>query len=227
MFEKLKKLIFDESVELEPQEPIYTPENDSLENNKNLIKTQPYTKQEPRVKPVEIQEQNDFVFKRIDIDESKAIDEPIVKKQDTRELEVVREKPVVKPVVTQQAKPKPVPKNPQYYKPRVVISPMFGVSKKEEERNKQIKDLTRPEAPSKDERIISPMYGVVTAEQEIVTTHSKPSSRKRKQPSVNMSLEEMLNMQSSDELEFTLFDVKVDRKEFQSRENPIINEDSE
>ena len=92
---------------------------------------------------------------------------------------------------------------------------------------KQIDELTKPEAPSDDDKIISPMYGVVTGEQEIVTKHTKPSPRKRKAPAVNISLEEMLNMPANDELEFTLFDVKVNRDEFQSRENKLVDDSKE
>lgn len=226
MFEKLKQLIFDESVELEPQEEedFFAP-SESLENNKNLIKTQPLTKpvvrEEEVVEIEEEQPQNDFVFKRIDL-------EPVREEEQKPEVKEAVIAPKVKqePKVEHRPKPKAkvAPKNPQYYKPRAVISPMFGVSQADNERATQIKSLTQPEKPSKDDKIISPMYGVVTAEQEIVTTQSKPQTRRRKAPSLNMSLEEMLNMQSFDELEFTLFDVKVDRKEFESRENKIIDD---
>lgn len=229
MFEKLKKLIFDESVELEPQEEddfLYT--NDSLENNKNLIKTQPINK-ETSVEPDEIIHEepiSDLQFRRIDVEE-----EVVESKETVEEV-----KPEVKPEVKkEESKPKPpvarpkpkvrvAAKNPQYYKPRAVISPMFGMSEQENNRSQQIETLTRPEAKTDDDKIISPMYGVLTGEQEIVTTKTKSGARRRKSVAVNMSLEEMLNMQSSDELEFTLFDVKVDKQEFQSRENQIIED---
>lgn len=226
MFEKLKKLIFDESIELEPQEENdYFDLPDSLENNKNLIKTQPLNKtadpkpiEEPVVEPVvEPVQTSDHAFRRIDV-QPEETQKPVV------EPKIKVEKEVVKQVAPKTNKPKPAPKNPQYYKPRVVISPMFGVSQQENQRSQQIKTLTKPEEPSKDDKIISPMYGKVTAEQEIVTKQTKSPARKRKTPSMNMSLEEMLNMQSSDELEFTLFDVKVDKKEFQSRENKILDD---
>lgn len=228
MFEKLKKLIFDESVELEPQEEddfLYT--NDSLENNKNLIKTQPISKPVEAVESVDEEEPlSDIHFRRIDVEEE--VDEPkevVEQPKPEVKAEVKKEEVKEKPQVT-RVKPKPrvAAKNPQYYKPRAVISPMFGVSEQENNRSQQIETLTRPEAKTQDDKIISPMYGVVTGEQEIVTTKTKPGQRKRKSVAVNMSLEEMLNMQSSDELEFTLFDVKVDKQEFQSRENQIIDD---
>lgn len=223
MFEKLKKLIFDESIELEPQEEEeYLFTNDSLENNKNLIRTQPIQKQSPQVEPEVVSpEVVENVFKRIDVT---AAQEVHVEPEVIKPVEAPKKEVVVKKVKPIRQAPKPVSKNPQYYKPRPVISPMFGVPNSELVRNTQIESLTKPEAKTEDDKIISPMYGVVTSEQEIVTTKSKPSARRRKAPAVNMSLEEMLNMQSSDELEFTLFDVKVDKKEFQSRENQVIND---
>ena len=228
MFEKLKKLIFDESVELEPQEEddfLYT--NDYLENNKNLIKTQPISKPVETVESIDEEEPlSDIHFRRIDVEEE--VDEPKeVVEQPKPEVkpEVKKEEVKEKPQVT-RVKPKPrvAAKNPQYYKPRAVISPMFGVSEKENNRSQQIETLTRPEAKTQDDKIISPMYGVLTSEQEIVSTKTKSGQRKRKSVAVNMTLEEMLNMQSSDELEFTLFDLKVDKQEFQSRENQIIDD---
>lgn len=224
MFDRLKKLLFDESVELEPQEEFYEPLDDSLENNKNLIKTQP-VKPVQLVKPVEVKEEvviDEQPFKRIDL----AVEPPKEEVKVEVPKEVVKAKPEVKKVVV---KPKPRKKvtNPQYYKPRPVISPMFGVSQAENDRTQQIKELTKPEAPSEDDKIISPMYGVVTAEQEIVTKHNRPRPRRRRSSAVNISLEEMLNMPANDELEFTLFDVKVDRNEFQSREIKKVEDSKE
>lgn len=242
MFEKLKKLIFDETIELEPQEDEIAYEiQDSLENNKNLVKTKPISKPvetfnrkiekvpvESYQEPVLNQkvEEVENVFKRIDVDETKLseqqstpINETIVEKVEeiAKPIERVVEKPVSKAIRNKT-------KNPQYYRPRAVISPMFGVSREETERTQQIKTLSKPEEPSEAEKIISPMYGKLTAEQEIVTKHSKPTPRKRKATAVNMSLEEMLNLESSDEIEFTLFDVKVDKNEFQSRDNKKIDD---
>lgn len=222
MFEKLKKLIFDESVELGPDEDLYETEIDSLESNTNLVKTQPMQRPiEPKEDVIAETKESEFVFKRIDLEEVKV--EPLP----------TQEKPVVKPVTKTQPvrkpveKPKKKAKNPAYYKPRPVISPMFGISQEDNARTQQIDELTKPEAPSDDDKIISPMYGVVTGEQEIVTKHTKPSPRKRKAPAVNISLEEMLNMPANDELEFTLFDVKVNRDEFQSRENKLVDDSKE
>lgn len=225
MFEKLKKLIFDESDGLSPEEDLYEIQSDSLEENSNLIKTQPLKRSVREIEETEpVSIEPEVLLKRIDIEETKVIEEPkVIEKPVVRPVEkrVEPTKPVDRPKVKKKAK------NPQYYKPRPVISPMFGVSHDDQQRNKQIHELTKPELPSDDDKIISPMYGVVTAEQEIVTKHTKPSPRKRKTPSVNISLEEMLNMPSNDELEFTLFDVKVDRDEFQSRENKLMNESKE
>lgn len=233
MFEKLKKLIFDET-ETYIDEPVEIDETDSLENNTNLRKTQPivkpvketqeYTHETKPVEPIEVAKvepvpvsempkmsENSFKFKRVDVDEET--------KTETKEEEVSTvSKTYSKPVVPTRTNK---PKKSTIYKPRPVISPMFGMSQEVVERKKNLKQLSKQVAPEKDEKVISPMYGSVTAEQEVVGSQKK---KKNKSVKGNMSLEEMLNMQSSDELEFTLFDVKVDKDEFQSRENKTVKE---
>ena len=68
MFEKLKKLIFDESVELGPDEDLYETEIDSLESNTNLVKTQRMQRPvEPKEDVIAETKESEFVFKRIDV----------------------------------------------------------------------------------------------------------------------------------------------------------------
>lgn len=212
MFEKIKKLIFDESGEFEPEDLSSNPSRpveDSLEHNKNLIKAKPIVKEEVEVSDP-ISKEN--ILRRIDV---------------TQEIPKV-ENEVVEKKVASKSQPevkKPV-KSTTYYNPRPVISPMFGITTKEKQRTEKPQRIITPPVKSEDETIISPIYGVIeedTAELNVITTDKKKIIKKGKQNvQVNMTLEEMLNLNQQDDLEFSLFDVPVDKSEFQSRENSVI-----
>lgn len=213
MFEKLKKLIFDESGELEPENLSNKPSRhleDSLENNKNLIKAKPIVKEDVEVSDP-ISKEN--ILRRIDITQE------IPK----FEKEVVVEKkvqPRVQPEVKKQVK------STHYYSSRPVISPMFGITTKEKQRTEKPQRIVTPTIKAEEETIISPIYGVIeqdTAELKVINNDKKKIVKKPKQNvQVNMSLEEMLNLDQQGDLEFSLFDVPVDKSEFQSRENSVL-----
>lgn len=213
MFEKLKKLIFDESGELEPENLSNKPSRhleDSLENNKNLIKAKPIVKEDVEVSDP-ISKEN--ILRRIDVTQE------IPK----FEKEVVVEKkvqPRVQPEVKKQVK------STHYYSSRPVISPMFGITTKEKQRTEKPQRIVTPTIKAEEETIISPIYGVIeqeTAELKVINNDKKKIVKKPKQNvQVNMSLEEMLNLDQQGDLEFSLFDVPVDKSEFQSRENSVL-----
>lgn len=214
MFEKLKKLIFDESGELEPENLSNNPSRhaeDSLEQNKNLIKAKPIVK------------------------DSVEVSEPISKENILRRIDVTQELPKIdKEVeVTKKVQPKsqsdikkPV-KTTHYFNPRPVISPMFGITTKEKQRTEKPQRIITPIVKLEEETIISPIYGVLeedTAELKIINNDKKKIVKKSKQNvGVNMTLEEMLNLDQQSDLEFSLFDVPVDKSEFQSRENSVLD----
>lgn len=213
MFEKIKKLIFDESGEFEPEDLSNNPSRpleDSLEHNKNLIKAKPIVKEVVEVSDP-ISKEN--ILRRIDV---------------TQEIPKVEKEVVVEKKVPQKSHSevkKPV-KSTHYYNPRPVISPMFGITTKEKQRTEKPQRIITPPVKSEDETIISPIYGVIeedTAELKVINTDKKKIIKKGKQNvQVNMTLEEMLNLNQQDDLEFSLFDVPVDKSEFQSRENSVI-----
>ena len=213
MFEKLKKLIFDESGELEPENLSNKPSRhleDSLENNKNLIKAKPIVKEDVEVSDP-ISKEN--ILRRIDVTQE------IPK----FEKEVVVEKkgqPRVQPEVKKQVK------STHYYSSRPVISPMFGITTREKQRTEKPQRIVTPTIKAEEETIISPIYGVIeqdTAELKVINNDKKKIVKKPKQNvQVNMSLEEMLNLDQQGDLEFSLFDVPVDKSEFQSRENSVL-----
>lgn len=143
-----------------------------------------------------------------------------------------KEQPAKKPVMTsptsKSSSPSTATTNPNYYKPTAVISPIYGNKDMYSASNasqKATKRVTRLEV-EQDDPVLSPMYGVVTEKLKAVTPEKKAEPvRAKKQANGNMTLEEMLSMDAHDQnLEFTLFDVKVDQSEFVSRENKVIKD---
>lgn len=141
-----------------------------------------------------------------------------------------KEQPAKKPVMTSPASKasNTSTTNPNYYKPTAVISPIYGNKDMYSASNtsqKATKKVTRSEV-EQDDPVLSPMYGVVTEKLKTVNPEKKVEPvRVKKQVNGNMTLEEMLSMDAHDQnLEFTLFDVKVDQSEFVSRENKVIKD---
>ncbi len=213
MFEKLKKLIFDESGELEPENLSNKPSRhleDSLENNKNLIKAKPIVKEDVEVSDP-ISKEN--ILRRIDVTQE-------IPKFEKEVVDEKKVQPRVQPEVKKQVK------STHYYSSRPVISPMFGITTKEKQRTEKPQRIVTPTIKAEEETIISPIYGVIeqdTAELKVINNDKKKIVKKPKQNvQVNMSLEEMLNLDQQGDLEFSLFDVPVDKSEFQSRENSVL-----
>ncbi len=103
---------------------------------------------------------------------------------------------------------------------------MFGITTREKQRTEKPQRIVTPTIKAEEETIISPIYGVIeqdTAELKVINNDKKKIVTKPKQNvQVNMSLEEMLNLDQQGDLEFSLFDVPVDKSEFQSRENSVL-----
>lgn len=142
-----------------------------------------------------------------------------------------KEQTAKKPVMTSpttKASSNSATTNPNYYKPTAVISPIYGNKDMYAASNasqKPAKRVTKLEV-EQDDPVLSPMYGVVTEKLKAVKPEKKSEPvRAKKQANGNMTLEEMLSMDAHDQnLEFTLFDVKVDQSEFVSRENKVIKD---
>lgn len=232
-----------------------TVSSESLDENSNLRRAKPFTKLSTSREDEEVVKQHTLgassSFKRIDFDPVVNIEEQPKKeeapKSESAQMTMtfnsasLKQKPFIsasesnqkKPSINYQSKPATnttSSANPNYYKPTAVISPIYG-SKDINAANsvnttKTSKKVVKSEI-EKDDPVLSPMYGVVTEQMKAVNPDKKPAPvRQRKQASGNMTLEEMLSMDANDQnLEFTLFDVKVDQNEFVSRENKVIRED--
>lgn len=238
MLDFLKKILLTSGDELQEEEelkeqpvvkhPVATQLSDSLETNSNLRKAMQLEASKDYSPILEKTRNNPLSpssrsFTRIDVD---VVEE---KKEEAKPKVEPEVRPFVVKDKTAEIKREPVKRtvshvNPAYYRPKPVISPMFGISSKEEEIKAQKKNLMKPVESTSDKTIISPMYGQVTSENEKMTRTAavKKVARKRSK-NVNLSLEEMLNVGQKDELEFTLFDMKVDKNEFQSREMKTFN----
>ena len=228
--------------------------SESLDENSNLRRAKPFTKLTTSREDEEVVKQHTFgassSFKRIDFDPVVNIEEQ-PKKEEVPNLEAapltmkfnaeaLKQKPFIsanennqkKPSINYQTKSTSAANsaNPNYYKPSAVISPIYGCKDLNVANNDNVSKAPKKVFKSeieKDDPVLSPMYGVVTEQMKAVNPDKKPAPvRQRKQASGNMTLEEMLSMDAHDQnLEFTLFDVKVDQNEFVSRENKVIKED--
>ncbi len=213
MFKKLKSILFEEveieeelsEIELQPKQP-------------KIRKVEPI---QPKESP---QERNETV-------KPEAFQRPVQRIDLTAAQAILEESDeTVEPVQPSfESKPKPTPiverkaplKRPQPYKPKPVISPMFGLTEEEKQRTAQIEAM-KPKPPKlEDTQILSPIYGEVDykAEKPVVKRRRRKSPTIRKSDDKNMTLEEMLDLEHQQDLEFTLFDVELDATEFQSREH--------
>lgn len=198
MFKKLKTLLFEDAVELEEEE-LYEVEEES-ENDVYVSSTKEEPVEEPQLDPQPPQEKQ---VQRIDVD--------TVFEQQQSKPKIV--KPTPAPILERKRA-----ENEKPYQPRAVISPMFGLTEAEMQKSIAYEAMKKPSPNTKPESgVISPMYGSVTVEQPKTT--SRRSRVARRDQKVNLTLEEMLNIDNQEDVEFTLFDVELDAKEFQSREN--------
>lgn len=182
---------------------------------------------------VELEEEESMDFEPVETEE-KVIEEPVetelpsmvsqptVKRIDVDEQPVKIVKPTPAPLINRQHKLD----DSNEYKPQAVISPMFGLTEAEMQKSVQLDTMMKKQSskPTSASSVISPMFGQVQAEtSKELLKRNRPAKKEQK---VNLTLEEMLNIENQEEMEFTLFDVELDAKEFQSRENPnLINAD--
>ena len=190
MFKRLKSLLFEEEVELEEEEQL---DFSSL----------------PKEEEVMVHE----VVTEIVAPEEEVV-EPTVKRIDVDEPPKKTVKPTPAPVVNL----KKTHLVAEDYTPQSVISPMFGLTEAEMQKSIQMDsyDKKRPDK-SVESTVISPMFGQLNHDDS--TSLPKKKKQPKKDQKVNMTLEEMLNIENQEEMEFTLFDVALDSEEFQSREN--------
>lgn len=169
-------------------------------------------------KPVEIEEK--VIEQPVETEPVSMVSQPTVKRIDIDEQPVKIVKPTPAPIINRQQKLD----DSNEYKPQAVISPMFGLTEAEMQKSVQFDTMIKKQSskPPSDSSVISPMFGQVQAEnKKDLLKRSRPP---RKEQKVNLTLEEMLNIENQEEMEFTLFDVELDAKEFQSRENSnLIN----
>ncbi len=182
---------------------------------------------------VELEEEESMDFEPVETEE-KVIEEPVetelpsmvsqptVKRIDVDEQPVKIVKPTPAPIINRQHKLD----DSNEYRPQAVISPMFGLTEAEMQKSVQLDTMMKKQSskPTSASSVISPMFGQVQAEtSKELLKRNRPAKKEQK---VNLTLEEMLNIENQEEMEFTLFDVELDAKEFQSRENPnLINAD--
>ena len=204
MLKKIKSILFEEVAIEEEQPDVAT-----------LPKEQPKIRRvEPMVTEVkqEALEAQSKGVQRIDLT---AAQELIKDELPVKQPAFQPEKPASSTITT-----KPPIKRPQAYRPKPVISPMFGMTDQEKQRTEQLEAMKPQPTKHEDVSIISPIYG------DLDYKEKKPSKKVRRSRSTvkkegqqNMTLEEMLNLDQQYDLEFTLFDVELDETEFQSREH--------
>lgn len=203
MFDKLKSLLFEEEIELEE-------EAEELQVDKDI--------------ETKIEQET--------VSEEPVIELPTEKKTVTRidvDPKPKQPKPEVKPTrVTLETKKPVIEESSFEYKPKAVISPMFGLTEAEMQRTVQLEQMSKRESSkSEDKSVLSPMFGEVKAQDPLSYNKPKAKSGPTRSNKVNMTLEEMLNLENQNEMEFTLFDVELDSTEFKSRENPSVTNDDQ
>lgn len=216
MFKKLRTILFEEELELDEESTLTENTQEmktvvAVEETASLIVETPVEEVIKTAEPIKevVEVVNESSVKRIDVDQ------PVVKT------------PRVKPTPAQQLqKPSIKPEPVVQYKPKAVISPMFGLTEAEMQKTIQVEEMTtKIRQKPRESVVISPIFGEIRPEE--APTISKKAKTVRKDQKVNLTLEEMLNIDNQQEMEFSLFDLPLDAKEFQSREHTRVYEGDE
>ncbi len=218
MFKKIKSILFEE-VEIEEEQPLDL----TLQNEQPKIRrVEPITPKVVKEETVEMDETPSKGVVRIDLTAA----QKLIKDEKPEGAPPVFE-PEKKPATTISSKA-PI-KRPQAYRPKPVISPMFGMTDQERQRTEQLEAMKPQPTKREDISVISPIYGEVDYKEvkPVKKRRRRGTAVSKKDSDQNLTLEEMLNLDHQQDLEFTLFDVELDETEFQSREHVRFSDEED